>query len=111
MAGAPVPDRPMTHGNGSHGLKVPLVTPMCSSERGEVIVQSRSGERPSAPIERPRTLIGEHGNVIAHFNQPQLDQRPDVIGTDRHQLGSLAFDIAQGPSKTDSRVHVQMRHL
>jgi hypothetical protein len=59
---------------------------------------------PSVPIERTFTFVGEHGNLIAHFDESHFDQCPEIVRTDRHKFGSLAFDITQHPAEMDRRV-------
>jgi len=53
---------------------------------------------------RAFTVVGEHGDLIAHFDESHIDQCSDIVRTDQHKFGSLGFDIAQHPSKMDRRI-------
>ena len=56
---------------------------------------------PSVSIQCAITFIGEYRCTITHFDEAQLNQRRQIIRTDRRQFCSLGFDIAQRPAKTD----------
>jgi hypothetical protein len=44
---------------------------------------------PSVPIERTFTFVGEHGDLIAHFDESHFDQCPEIERVSKLELDRL----------------------
>jgi hypothetical protein len=45
------------------------------------------------------TRVGQHGFFVLDLDEAHFDQGPEIIRTDRQELGSLAFDVTQRPTE------------